>query len=153
MITHTTVIIMKKPDQVIAFATDRNEEAKIVAVARFAKVARLIAFARIDVVKTSDAIVHVPGPIPILKNARYKAKPTIAPISLASAPMKLMATIKNETDIPTREMNTKGLRPVLSSNRPATKITPNLINPKPTNIHICVILELIPLCFNINTKK
>mmetsp|Transcript_25360 Transcript_25360/g.41177 ORF Transcript_25360/g.41177 Transcript_25360/m.41177 type:complete len:217 (-) Transcript_25360:901-1551(-) len=153
MTRHTRVIMMKKLDEPIAFDTERNEEAKIVAVARFPKVARLIAFARMDVVKTSDAIVHVAGPIPILKNARYNPNPTIAPTSLATAPMKLIATMKNETDMPTREMKTKGLRPVLSSKRPAKKITPNLINPKPTKIHICVILELIPLCFNINTKK
>ena len=141
MMRHTTVIIMKKPDQDNAFATERNEEAKIVAMARFEKVARLIAFARIDVVNTSDAIVHVAGPIPKLKNARYKPNPTIAPTSLATAPRKLMATMKNDTDMPSRETKTRGLRPVLSSNRPAIKITPNLINPKPSNIHICVILE------------
>ena len=69
---------MKKPDQVIAFATERNEDAKIVAVARLLNVERLIAFARIDVVKTSDDTVHVAGPMPILKNARYNASPTIA---------------------------------------------------------------------------
>ena len=141
MIRHTTVIIMKKPDQVIAVATERNEEAKIVAVARFEKVARLIAFARIDVGKTSDAIIHVAGPIPILKNARYNPNPMIAPTSLATFPMKLIATMKNETDMPNREMKTKGLRPVLSSERPAITITPSLINPKPNNIHICVILD------------
>ena len=141
MMRHTTVISMKKPDHVIAVATERNEEAKIVAVARFANVARLIAFARIDVVKTSDAIVHVAGPIPILKNARYNPNPMIAPTSLETAPIKLMATMKDEIDMPNREMKTKGLRPVLSSKRPARKINPSLINPKPSNIHICVILE------------
>mmetsp|Transcript_28889 Transcript_28889/g.49195 ORF Transcript_28889/g.49195 Transcript_28889/m.49195 type:complete len:143 (-) Transcript_28889:1159-1587(-) len=136
IIRHTTVIMMKKPDQVMAVATERNEEANIVAVARFAKVARLIAFARIDVVKTSDAIVHVAGPIPILKNARYNANPTIAPTSLGRAPMKLMATMKNDTAQPNKETKTKGLRPVLSSKRPAIKMTPNLTSPKPSNIHI-----------------
>lgn len=73
MIRQTKAIMMKKPNQVMALATERNEDAKIVAVARFPKVARLIAFARIVVVKTSDGISQAPGPIPILKNARYNS--------------------------------------------------------------------------------
>mmetsp|Transcript_25359 Transcript_25359/g.41174 ORF Transcript_25359/g.41174 Transcript_25359/m.41174 type:complete len:217 (-) Transcript_25359:901-1551(-) len=153
MIMQTMAIIMKKPAQDMAVATERKVDDMMVAVTRFINVATLMAFARIIVLNTSEGMSQAPGPIPILKNARYNPNPTIAPTSLATAPMKLIATMKNETDMPTREMKTKGLRPVLSSKRPAKKITPNLINPKPTKIHICVILELIPLCFNINTKK
>lgn len=135
MIRHTMVIIMKKPDHVTALATERKDEANTVAVARFEKVARLIAFARIDKGKTSEEIVHVAGPMPILKNPKYRASPTIAATSFASAGMKLIATIKNEIAMPIRDVNTKGLLP-LSIRRPAMNMTPNLTNPKPSNIHI-----------------
>ena len=69
----TTAIMMKKPAHDMALATERNEEAKIVATALLEKVARLMAFARIVVVNTSEGISQAPGPIPILKNARYNA--------------------------------------------------------------------------------
>jgi hypothetical protein len=75
--------MMKKPDHDMALATERNEEAKMVATALLEKVARLIAFARIVVVNTSEGISQEHGPAPILKNAIYSANPTIAAVSLA----------------------------------------------------------------------
>mmetsp|Transcript_27185 Transcript_27185/g.32968 ORF Transcript_27185/g.32968 Transcript_27185/m.32968 type:complete len:91 (-) Transcript_27185:942-1214(-) len=72
----------KNPAQVMVFATDRKEEAMMVAVARLRKVATLIALARMVVEKTSDGINHAPGPIPREKKARYKASANTAKAAL-----------------------------------------------------------------------
>ena len=127
---------MKKPDHDMAFATERKVDDMMVAVTRFINVARLIAFARIIVLNTSEGISQAPGPIPILKNARYSANPKIAVPSLEAAPMKLIDTMNRDTAHPNRETNINGLRPFLSNRCPAITITPNLINPNTTKIHI-----------------
>mmetsp|Transcript_18759 Transcript_18759/g.43764 ORF Transcript_18759/g.43764 Transcript_18759/m.43764 type:complete len:117 (-) Transcript_18759:1294-1644(-) len=68
---------MKNPGHVKAFATLRKDDAMIVAVIRFGRIAMLMAFARMLKANTSEMTTQLPGPKPDEKNARYVAKDPI----------------------------------------------------------------------------
>mmetsp|Transcript_45519 Transcript_45519/g.95559 ORF Transcript_45519/g.95559 Transcript_45519/m.95559 type:complete len:247 (+) Transcript_45519:40-780(+) len=149
----TMDIRMKNPDQDMALATERKVEDMMVAVTRFIKVATLMALARIIVLNTSEGTSHAPGPIPILKKARYNANPNTAKPSLLAFPMNEKETNMRDTDIPINEMKNNGRLPFRSNKCPASTITTSLMTPSMMRIHIWAERDLIPLSSRMYTKK
>lgn len=78
----------------------KNVEVTKVAVARFMKVARDIAFALITVENTSAGINHAPGPIPIEKEERYNANPIIPAVAFNCSNRNVADKINTETVMP-----------------------------------------------------
>jgi hypothetical protein len=76
----------------MAFAVERNVDAIRVAVNRLQNVARLIAFARIIVENTSEGTSQAPGPIPMLKNAKYRPRANTPNPAFTEDPRKFKAT-------------------------------------------------------------
>ena len=75
--TQIVANMKKNPSHDRVSFTVRKEELNPVATNLFKRVARLIAFARMQVAKTSLGINHDPGPIPKLKKAKYNPRPII----------------------------------------------------------------------------
>ena len=101
---------IKKPDQVRNSASVKNVEVTTVAVARFMKVAKDIAFALITVENTSAGINQAPGPIPTEKKERYKANPKIPAEAFNSSNENVAAKIKTAIVIPLIETTISGIR-------------------------------------------
>mmetsp|Transcript_10103 Transcript_10103/g.15963 ORF Transcript_10103/g.15963 Transcript_10103/m.15963 type:complete len:151 (-) Transcript_10103:385-837(-) len=115
--------------------------------------ATLIALARIIVLNTSEGISHAPGPIPILKNAKYNARPNTANPSLFAFPTNAKDTNINETDIPNNDTKNSGRRPLRSNKCPASTITTNLMMPRTMRIVVWAGRDLIPDSSRMNTRK
>mmetsp|Transcript_8294 Transcript_8294/g.23875 ORF Transcript_8294/g.23875 Transcript_8294/m.23875 type:complete len:174 (-) Transcript_8294:1020-1541(-) len=126
----------KKPAQPIAFAKDKKVDAMKVAEIRLEKDATLIALARTLVGKTSDGINQAPGPIPMLKNARYIANPPIAIFASEGPipPTKALPTITNARNIPPNDASRSGRLPRTSKSLPPTKMNNNLMTPSSMRI-------------------
>mmetsp|Transcript_19482 Transcript_19482/g.35050 ORF Transcript_19482/g.35050 Transcript_19482/m.35050 type:complete len:154 (+) Transcript_19482:510-971(+) len=150
---HMRDIMMKNPAYDMALATERKVEDMMVAVTRFMNVATLIALARIIVLNTSEGISHAPGPIPILKNAKYNARPNTANPSLFAFPTNAKDTNINETDIPNNDTKNSGRRPLRSNKCPASTITTNLMMPRTMRIVVWAGRDLIPDSSRMNTRK
>ena len=115
--------------------------------------ATLMALARIIVLKTSEGMSHAPGPIPILKKARYNANPTTANPSLWAFPINANDTNNSDTDMPSNDTKNNGRRPFLSNKCPARTMAASLINPSTMRIHVWAVRDLIPLSSRMYTRK
>lgn len=74
----------------------------MVAMRRLQKVANDMALARTTVGKISDGINQAPGPIPILKNAKYKPRENTPKPAFTDEPRKLNASRQRAIAIPNR---------------------------------------------------
>lgn len=93
---------MKNPEYVKNSANVKKVDVARVPVTRFIKVASDIALARITLEKTSAGISQAPGPMPILKKARYAARAMIPTAAFKSSRPKVAARTNSEIVMPKR---------------------------------------------------
>ncbi len=135
----------KNHDHPMASAVDQNVDAIIVAATRFKKPAILIALPRMQLSKTSEGNSHAPGPIPMLKNARYRLSPNmVKPVLSLELPKNEKLTISSATAIPNKEVNKRGRLPYRSNSFPPTTTNLSLSKPKNTNTKLCFSRVSIP---------